>query len=215
MSQDGVASQTDRSAPGQAWRLGLLVVAAGLATGIATQLGQSVLPDGWSQVANAISPWLVVAFLLGSRMPDRRWAALAGIAALVLALVGYYAMIELRYGYGASTSSLLLWGSAAVVGGPVFGIAGWSWRFDDGWRRAAAVGLLAACLIAEGAYLVVILPDPAVGAAFVVVGALVPVVLARSGSDRGRAYVAVIPALALGAVGYLVFIALANLTAGI
>jgi hypothetical protein len=215
VSQDGVASQTDRSAPGKAWRLGLLVVAAGLATGIATQLGQSVLPDGWSQVANAISPWLVVAFLLGSRMPDRRWAALAGIAALVLALVGYYAMIELRYGYGASTSSLLLWGSAAVVGGPVFGIAGWSWRFDDGWHRAAAVGLLAACVIAEGAYLVVILPDPAVGAAFVVVGALVPVVLARSGSDRGRAYVAVIPALALGAVGYLVFIALANLTAGI
>jgi len=157
VSQDGVASQTDRSAPGKAWRLGLLVVAAGLATGIATQLGQSVLPDGWSQVANAISPWLVVAFLLGSRMPDRRWAALAGIAALVLALVGYYAMIELRYGYGASTSSLLLWGSAAVVGGPVFGIAGWSWRFDDGWHRAAAVGLLAACVIAEGAYLVVIL----------------------------------------------------------
>ena len=28
MNQDGVASQTDRSAPGQAWRLGLLVVAA-------------------------------------------------------------------------------------------------------------------------------------------------------------------------------------------
>ena len=215
MSQEGVASPIDRSGPGQAWQLGLLVVVAGLATGVATQLGQSVLPDGWSHVANAISPWLLVAFLLGSRMPDRRWAALAGIAALVLALVGYYAMIELRYGYGASTSSLVLWGTAALVGGPVFGIAGWSWRFEAGWRRAAAVGLLAACAIAEGVYLIAILPDPAVGAAFVLVGALVPLVFARSAADRGRAYLTVLPALALGALGYLVFIALDTLTAGI
>jgi hypothetical protein len=215
VSQDAIVSPSDRSAPAQAWRLGLLVVVAGLATGIATQLGQSLLPDGWSHVANSISPWLLVAFLVGSRMPDRRWAALAGMAALVLALAGYYAMIELRYGYGASTSSLLLWGSAAVVGGPVFGIAGWSWRFEAGWRRAAAVGLLAACAIAEGVYLIVILPDPAVGAVFVLVGAVVPLVFARSAADRGRAYLAVVPALALGAFGYLVFIALANLTAGV
>jgi hypothetical protein len=215
VSQDAVVAPSDRSAPAQVWRLGLLVAAAGLATGIATQLGQSILPDGWSHVANSISPWLLVAFLVGSRMPDRRWAALAGIAVLVLALVGYYAMIELRYGYGASTSSLLLWGSAAVVGGPVFGIAGWSWRFETGWRRAAAVGLLAASAIAEGAYLIAILPDPAVGAGFIVVGALVPLAFARSATERGRAYVAVIPALTLGAVGYLVFTALATLTAGV
>ena len=104
---------------------------------------------------------------------------------------------------------------AALVGGPVFGIAGWSWRFETGWRRAAAIGLLAACAIAEGVYLILILPERAVGAAFVLVGALVPLVFGRSAADRGRAYVAVIPALALGALGYLVFIALANLTAGI
>jgi hypothetical protein len=58
-----------------------------------------------------------------------------------------------------------------------------------------------------------LLPDPAVGAAFIVVGTLVPLVFARSTVERGRAYVAVIPALALGAVGYLVFSALATLTA--
>jgi len=188
---------------------------AGLAAGVATQLGQGLLPDGWSQAANAISPWLLVAFLLGSRMPDRRWAALAGIAALVLALVGYYAMVQVRFGYGASTSSLLLWGSAALVGGPVFGIAGWSWRFETAWRRAVAIGLLAACAIAEGVYLVRILPDPAAGAGFVVVGALIPLALGRSWIERGRAYVAVIPAVALGGVGYLAFLALANLLAGV
>jgi len=31
-------------------------------------------------------------------MPDRPWAAGAGFATLVLALAGYYAMTELRYG---------------------------------------------------------------------------------------------------------------------
>jgi hypothetical protein len=196
-------------------RAGALVVVAGLATGVATQLGQSFLPDGWSHVANAISPWLLVAFLLGSRMPDRPWAAGAGIAALVLALVGYYAMIELRYGYGASTSSVLLWGIAALVGGPVFGVAGWTWRFETGWRRAAAIGLLAAVAIAEGVYLIRILPDPAVGAGFVVVAALVPLILGSSWIERGRAYVAVIPAVALGGLGYVIFIALANLLAGV
>ena len=47
------------------------VVLAGLATGAVTQLGQSLLPDGWSQGANAISPWVLVAFLVGSAMPSR------------------------------------------------------------------------------------------------------------------------------------------------
>ena len=74
----------DRSAPGEAWRLIVLVVAAGLAAGVATQLGQSLLPDRWSQVANAISPWLLVAFCLvrvcpiaaGPRSPGSRpWSS--------------------------------------------------------------------------------------------------------------------------------------------
>lgn len=93
-------------------RIGL-IVAVGFATGALTQIGQSVLPDGWSQVANAISPWLLMVFCLGAAMPDRRWAASAGVAALLLALVGYYLMVELRYGYGGSRGSLLLSGIAA------------------------------------------------------------------------------------------------------
>jgi len=193
-------------------RLGVVIV-VGLVMGVATQIGQSVLPDGVSHAANSLSPWLLVAFLLGSRMPDRRWAATAGIVALVFALVGYYGMVELRYGYGGSTGSLVLWGIGALVGGPVFGVAGWTWRFEGGWRRAGAVGLLAAIAIAEGAYLVGILPEPAVGAAFIIAGMLVPLVFGRSAAERGRAYLAVLPALALGVVGYIALFWLATLTA--
>lgn len=191
---------------------GGLVAVVGLMVGVLTQLGQGLLPDDVAHVANAISPWLLVAFLLGSRMPDRREAAIAGFGVLAFALVGYYAMVELRFGYGASTSSLVLWGAGAIVGGPVFGVAGWTWRFEDGWPRAAAIGLLAAVAIAEGGYLIRILPAASVGAGFIVAGLCVPLVLGRTAGERARAYLAVVPALALGVVGYIVFLWLATLT---
>jgi hypothetical protein len=189
-----------------------LIVATGLLVGVITEIGQGLLPDGFSQIANSISPWLLVAFLLGSRMPDRRWAAAAGFGTLAFALIGYYALTQLRFGYGGSTGSLVLWSIAAIVGGPVFGVAGWTWRVEDGWRRAAAIGLLAAVAIAEGFYLIAIIPEPAVGAGFVIVGLCVPLVLGHTVGERGRAYLAVVPALALGVAGYMVFLWLATLT---
>jgi len=189
-----------------------LIVATGLLVGVITEIGQGLLPDGFSQIANSISPWLLVAFLLGSRMPDRRWAAAAGFGTLAFALIGYYALTQLRFGYGGSTGSLVLWSIAAIVGGPVFGLAGWTWRVEDGWPRAAAIGLLAAVAIAEGCYLIAILPEAAVGAGFVIVGMCAPLLLGRTVAERGRAYLAVVPALALGVAGYMVFLWLATLT---
>lgn len=183
------------------------VVAVGLATGVLTQIGQGVLPEGLGQVANAISPWLLVAFLVGSRMPDGRWAAIAGVATLLLALVGYYGMVQLRFGYGGSTQTLVVWSTAAVVGGPVFGTLGRWWRVGDARQRAIAIGLLGAAAIAEGVYLLAILPGPAVGAGFIAAGVLVPLLVGRSWGDRRRGYVAVVPGLGLGALGYGVFLA--------
>lgn len=191
------------------------IVVVGLGTGVLTQFGQSILPDGWSQVANAISPWLLVAFLLGSTMPDDRWAAAAGIGALLLALVGYYAMTELRYGIGGSTSSLIVWGAAAVVGGPVFGIAGHRWRGPSPRERAGAIGLMAAVAIAEGAYITLVLERPSIGAGFVIAGLVVPLILGRDRHDRLGGYVAIVPALALGAIGYVVFIAFGEFVAAV
>lgn len=188
-------------------RLGF-IAAIGLATGVLTQLGQGALPDGWRQVANAITPWLLVAFLVGSRMPDRPWAAGAGIMTLALALVGYYTMTELRYGIGAGTTSLIFWGLGTVVGGPVFGIAGLAWRVGPPLRRRLAIGLVAAVAIAEGIYNAVVLSSPGVGAGFIVAGLIAPLILGRTRDDRLFGYVATLPALGLGAAGYVVFIAL-------
>ena len=192
------------------------IVVAGLATGILTQIGQGALPGDWSQLANAITPWLLVAFLLGSVMPDTRWAIAAGIGALLLALVGYYGMVQLRYGYGGGTGSWIFWGLGAFVGGPVFGVAGHWWRGPVHRRRAIALGLLAAVAIAEGAYNVLVVDHATVGVAFIVFGLLVPLAFGRSRDDRLGAYVAMVPVLLVGGtLGYLAFTWLSTLTSAV
>jgi Family of unknown function (DUF6518) len=193
-----------------------LIVAVGLATGVLSQVAQDVLPGEWSQVGNAISPWLLVAFLLGSRMPDARWAVAAGVVALLLAVVGFYATTTLRFGIGGGTSSLLFWGTGALVGGTVFGLAGYAWWTSPVHRRRAlALGLLAAVFIGEALYHWLTLGEPTVGAAFAVVGAAIPAILGQSRDDRLGGYVAILPALALGALGYVMFMSLYGLLTGV
>ena len=111
-------------------------------------------------------------------------------------------MVELRFGYGASTGSLVRWGVGALVGGPVFGIAGWRWRVGTPRQRAIALGLLAAVAIAEGAYNAVVLGNTAVGAGFIL-------------DDRLGAYLAALPWLALGALGYVAFTWFDGVAAGV
>jgi hypothetical protein len=164
------------------------------------------------------APWkrvLLVAFVVGAAMPDRASAVVAGLATLVLALVGYYATTQLRYGIGGGTSSLIFWGLGAAVGGPVFGLAGHTWRTGEHRYRALALGLLAAVFIAEGGYHLLVLSEPGVAIGFAVGGLLVPVVLGQSREDRLGAYVAAVPALALGAAGFAVFLWLYDVTARI
>jgi hypothetical protein len=192
-----------------------LVVVVGLLTGVITQIGQGVLPDGWSQAANAISPWLAVAFLVGAAMHDLRAGVVAGVATLTLALIGYYGMVWLRFGYGGSTNALVVWGTAALAGGVVYGALGQSWRAGGVRQRAVAIGFLVAAAVAEGIYLTGILPEPSVGAGFMLAGVLAPLVLGRSWGERTRAYAAAVPALALGGIGYVAFIAFYGLVTGV
>jgi len=189
-----------------------MVLLAGFLTGAATQILQGVLPTGWSQAANAISPWLLVAFLVGSIMPGRASAIAAGIGTLAFALIGYYTMTTIRYGIGGGTSSLIFWGLGAVVGGPVFGLAGFTWRSGEHRYRAIALGLLAAAFLAEAGYHLIVLQEPPVAAGFAIAGLLVPLILGRSRQDRLGAYVAAVPALVLGALGFAVFIWIYNVT---
>ena len=192
-------------------------VIAGLIVGALTQLGQRLLPDALQPLANSISPWITVSFAVGAFSQRSSLAAIGGWLSLVFALVGYYVLVEVQYGYGASTSSLVVWGAASLLGGLVFGPAGWFWRNGSGVQRAIAAGLLAAAFIAESAYLFVVLQPEAKPAAavFLLIGLALPVFLGRSWSQRRLAYVAVLPSLGLAALGYACLLAFGSVAAGI
>ena len=112
------------------------------------------------------------------------------------------------------TSALIFWGLGAAVGGPVFGLAGHTWRTGEHRYRALALGLLAAAFIAEAGYHLLVLSEPGVAVGFAVAGLLVPLLLGRSREDRLGAYVAAVP-LALGAAGFFVFIWIYDVTSQI
>ena len=166
-------------------------------------------------IANSLSGWLIFAFLAGSRYPTPRLAAVLGVVLLVAAVAGYYATVQVRFGFGVGRSILLFWGVGALAGGLVFGAAGWWWRNGGERARALATGLLAALLVCEGVYFLAILPDPTVGAGAMVAGLLVPVVFGRTWRDRGLAYAGMLPGLALGAAGYAATMVVYGLITGV
>jgi len=193
----------------------LAAAAIGIALGIATQLLQGILPGPLNWIANALSGWLLVAFLVGATMSRPQVAAAACVVMLLAALAGYYATVQVRFGYGAGSSILIVWGLGAVAGGSVFGAAGWWWRHGEARARAAAAGLLAALFVAEGVYFLVTLPDPAVGAGAIVAGLVAPALLGRTWRERGLGYVAMVPGLALGALGYAALLIVMRVVTGV
>ena len=176
-----------------AWRQAGLVVVAGLATGVLTQLGQGILPEGWSQAANAISPWLLVAFLVGSTMSTCLVRRSPGSACSLLALVGYDLAILVQYGYGPSLGPRVLWGTGAIVGGLVFGTAGRWWRAGRIGSAPWGSGCSSRSSSRRGSTTRSSSRTRPSGAGFVIVGLLVPLILGRSRDDRIGAYVAAPP----------------------
>jgi hypothetical protein len=210
------ASPADEPSPLAIARTVGIALVAGLVAGGVTQLLQGILPEGIGSVANSATPWLAVAFGVGTTA-SRWWlAAIAGAVTLLAALVGYYGLVQLRFGYGAELrGAVLLWLIAAVVGGPVFGVAGRWWRGDGPWLRATGPALLGASAIAEGVYLAGVPTVASAGPLFVVAGLSVPVLLGRRRDDRIRGLVLLLPCIALGAAGFVATIALYGLLTGV
>lgn len=128
-------------------RVGFIAL-AGIGTGVLTLLGPGVLDAGWNRLANSGAIWLMVGFLVGSRMPSVGWAVAAGVGTLIGAVAGYYMAANLS-GTGVSMSAVAIWIGAAIVGGPVYGIAGRWWHDERRSRRAAAIALMGGILSAE------------------------------------------------------------------
>jgi Family of unknown function (DUF6518) len=124
------------------------VAVVGLGVGVITSILQKYLNSPWDSLVNAASPWLTPMFFLGVLWRRPSSAALAGLATGLLELVGYYTTASIR-GYPAGHSILLFWGLCAVVGGPVFGAAGWAWWSQREWRSDLGASVLPAAFFAE------------------------------------------------------------------
>jgi hypothetical protein len=167
--------------------------------------------------ANAIGAWLGLAFVLGASARTLPTGALRGLIGLVSAVVAYYVLIGV-FGDGfraiGASHAATVWGAVALLAGPVFGLAGATWRHGHGLPRSIAVAVLAASLIAEGvvfgaprwAHPDQVGTDPGafVLAAEALLGLALPWVLLRRGERlAGYLAVAILAVMAAVAIGPL------------
>jgi hypothetical protein len=124
-------------------------IAIGVAIGMLTDLSQGRLTS--NSLLNSEAAWLVAPFAFGALGRRPRAGAGLGLLTCVMQLAGYEFASELRYG----AMPLLFdvgWGFAALIGGPLFGLAGRAWRFGrPGWRGLGPAAL-AAAFLTEGAW---------------------------------------------------------------
>ncbi|MBO0901995.1 hypothetical protein J1G43_18705 [Cellulomonas sp. zg-ZUI22] len=188
-----------------------LAVPVGLTAGVLTSFGQTVLPGPLGGLANAVTPWLVVPFVLGALTRRWGWALAAGVLACLGEVAGYYLTSHLR-GFGTSSSWVLFWLVCALPGGGVGAVAGWSWRRDghgDGPSTRRGPGFGGAVLVAAWwaeAVVVYLALLGYVGHAvvFVSAGVLTFVVLGRYGRQHGGIARWLVPALVLAGAGFAV-----------
>ena len=186
------------------WSAHALPVAllAGLALGAVTNVLQGVLPDSLQQFANSGAVWVVAAYVAGALVgsgPQWRTFA-AGAATQVGAVVGYYGYAQfVRDGMGALHAPAV-WLGFALVAGPLFGVAGAWWRDERQWRRSVSLGVIGGVFAMDGLWDLLVLHYVSAGCAFLVIGVLLPLLLARTVRDRLLGLLAVAP-LSAAAVG--------------
>ena len=122
---------------------------AGAAVGVLTSFGQSHLHRPLDALCNSASAWLVAPFAVGALMATRRGAAVAGLVTCSLQVLAYYATAHAR-GFGTSNALVAFWIGCAIVGGPLFGIAGQLWRTGSARVRGLGGTALPAAFAAEG-----------------------------------------------------------------
>lgn len=138
--------------------------ALGIAVGVATSLLQGVLPDPVAFLANSGAVWSLVAFAAVAAVAARRWtpavAVLGGTLVLVAEVLGYYAVASPLRGIATSETERVLWVGAALVLGPVLGLAGHRARSAEPVRRATACGAVAGLVAGEALHAMVRLGHP-------------------------------------------------------
>lgn len=165
-----------------------VIAIVALALGGLTDLAQSWLPHAVGSLANSTGSWVVIVLLLSLSCRSRVAGAVCGATTLLALVVGYYSAAGLR-DVPISITSVMFWALAAIVVGPVVGIAAVAMKYDRPWSAGAATGVVSGLLTGESIYGLRDLASSTAGGYWIgqaVVAALLVVLVAWC---RGRAVV--------------------------
>jgi len=156
------------------------VLAVAALVGQLTPIGERILPESLSSMANSSGPWamIVIASVYFSRLTGWR-AALLAAAAFVVMDGCFYAVFDLLGGY-YPRHYLTFWVVVAVFIGPIVGLCA-SWlRSSHLHFQEIAVAAPSAILVGEGIFMLLRLPGVSVvySVASVVVGVALFIALA-------------------------------------
>jgi hypothetical protein len=177
----------------------------GFALGVVTMFGQTWLHGAWLALVNSGAVWLAAAFVAGAVVRSDPAAALAGTAVLMAAVVGYYGSVPFVVeGASASSRSVAIWLATALVGGPVYGVAGRWWRGTRSWKAWVGLALLGGAFLAEGASRLRLGHGDPAGWGMLLAGLVIPLVLGRSTRERLFGLILMVPVVAATAIAYAV-----------
>lgn len=128
-----------------------VAIAVGLLGGALTAYAQGALPAQLGSIANSAGSWALVGLTVALLGRNRTASALGGALTLASLLTGYVVTDAWR-GLPSSHAMILFWSLAAVVAGPVIGLAAWWLRRGTPAYLAISAGGIAGLLIGEGLY---------------------------------------------------------------
>jgi hypothetical protein len=123
----------------------------GTALGGLTDLAQTWLPWIASSLANSGGVWVLVSFLVALAAASAARAATQGGLSLLGLVIGYY-LTAVQRGVAVSPTAVRFWLLAALVIGPVVGLAAAWVRYGTPWRVAVGAGVISGLLGGEGVY---------------------------------------------------------------
>lgn len=162
----------------------LAALVGGLAVGVATSWLQGGLPDSANILANSGAVWSLIAFAFALPTRQRAVSTVVGLLALGGEVAGYYAIASPLRGISTSASERLLWTVAAIVIGPLLGLAAWSIRAGRPTARAVAIGAIGGLVIGEGLHRLIRLSSDDIAGWVAVVAGFVGVAITQSHVNR-------------------------------
>jgi len=169
-------------------RVVIIGIAAGLAIGALTAVGQSVLSGDLFQLTNSGAIWVIITFVMGRYASSRTPAIVAGTLALAGEFLGYYVTVWLISPYVSPLWRILAWCAVAVIAGPLLAWGGYVSSHMTGRVRLVGLAMLGAIFIGEGLYLIAWYTTPLIPILWLAMGVAITALLTWREIQRAQAW---------------------------